>query len=157
MRKRILTSQSVVDRQSGQDWLDLEQISTVEVSSEDPAFPIESALRSDNGSGWRAAEPGKQYIRLIFDQPVSLRRIHLRFDEHERERTQEFTLAWRAAEGGPLKEIVRQQWNFSPNGSIAEIEDYSVKLEEMSVLELTIQPDLTRGDAVACLTTWRVA
>jgi uncharacterized protein (DUF736 family) len=157
MRKRILTSTDASETQSGQRWLDIEQIATVEVSSEDPAFPIESALLSDSGPGWRAAVSGEQYIRLIFDQPVTLRRIHFRFDERERERSQEFTVAWRSAEGHPLKEIVRQQWNFSPNGSPAEIEDYAVDLAGVSVLELTIQPDLTKRDVVASLTTWRMA
>lgn len=157
MRKRILASTEAAETQSGQHWLDLEQIATVEVSSEDPAFPIESALLSDSGPGWRAAESGEQHIRLIFDQPVDLRRIHFRFDEHERERSQEFTVAWRSAEGHPLKEIVRQQWNFSPGGSPAEIEDYAVNLAGVSVVELTIRPDLTKRDVVASLTTWRMA
>jgi hypothetical protein len=137
-------------------WLDLEQIGAVEVSSEDSGFPIESALQSDNTPGWRAAEPGEQRIRLIFDQPLTLRRIYLRFDERERERTQEFTLAWCSAEGGPLKEIVRQQWNFSPNGSTVELEEYAVNLDGVSVLELAIRPDMAR-DAVATLTRWRIA
>ena len=64
-----------------QGWLDLEQIATVEVTSEDPSFPIESAFNSRDGTGWRAAEKGEQQIRIIFDEPVSLRRIHLRFHE----------------------------------------------------------------------------
>jgi len=31
--------------------------------SEDPNFPIESALVSGTGPGWRAAEKGKQIVR----------------------------------------------------------------------------------------------
>jgi hypothetical protein len=129
MRKRITPPQSPSTSEPDDCWLDLEQIATVELSSEDSPFPIESALRSDNGPGWHAAQVGEQQIRLIFDQPVSLRRIHLRFDERERERTQEFTLPWRSAEGGPIEQIVRQQWNLSPNGSVTEIEDYALNLE----------------------------
>ena len=157
MRKRIVGSPSAANPPSEQGWLDLEQIATVEVSSEDPAFPIESVFRHDDRSFWRAAEPGDQKIRLIFDQPVSLRRIQLRFDERERERTQEFTLAWSPASGGPVKEIVRQQWNFSANGSTLEVEDYAVSLDAVSLLELAIRPDSTGSAAVAALTTWRVA
>ena len=37
-----------------------------------------------------------------------------------------------------------------------EIEDYVVELEAVSVLELTIQPDLGRQEAVATLVSWRV-
>ena len=45
--------------------------------------------------------------------------------------------AWRR-----FREIVRQQWNFSPQGSTSEIEDYGVGLPGVSALELTITPDL---------------
>jgi hypothetical protein len=157
MRKRITPPQSPSTSEPDDCWLDLEQIATVELSSEDSPFLIESALRSDNGPGWRAAQVGEQQIRLIFDQPVSLRRMHLRFDEREHERTQEFTLTWRSAEGGPLKQIVRQQWNFSPNGSVTEIEDYALNLDGVSILELAIRPDVSRRAAIASLTEWRVA
>src|SRR5713226_244180 len=43
--------------------LELEQLAKVEVTSEDPYFPIESALVSGTGPGWRAAEKGKQIVR----------------------------------------------------------------------------------------------
>jgi hypothetical protein len=51
--------------------------------------------------------------------------------------TQEFTLRWSQA-GGPFREIVRQQWHFSPHGSTIEVEDYQIDLERASVLELTL-------------------
>ena len=54
-------------------------------------------------------------------------------------------------------EIVRQQWNFSPAGSTTEIEQYAVDLDAVSVLELSIQPDLSRREAVATLASWRVS
>jgi hypothetical protein len=138
-------------------WLDLEQIATVEVTSENPEFPIESALGLQDGPGWRASGRGEQQIRVVFDQPVSLHRIQLRFDEAESERTQEFTLRWWPASGGSVKEIVRQQWNFSPAGSTTEIEEYVVALSAVSALELAIQPDLTRREEVASLASWRLA
>jgi hypothetical protein len=55
-----------------------------------------------------------------------------------------------------MTEIVRQQWNFSPAGSTTEMEDYVVDLEAVSVLELAIQPDLSRRQAVATLASWRL-
>jgi hypothetical protein len=156
MRKRITGSHHT--KPSGElteDWLDLEHIATVEVTSEDPDFPVESALGSKGGPGWRASQPGEQQIRIIFDEPVSVHRIQVRFDEVEVERTQEFTLRWSSAAGG-VREIVRQQWNFSPSGSTAEIEDYVVNLDAVSFLELAILPDLSRQDVVATLASWRV-
>lgn len=64
---------------SQEEWLDLEGIATVEVTSEDPDFPIESALAAREGPGWRAAEPGKQIVRIVLDNPRPLRRIRLEF------------------------------------------------------------------------------
>jgi hypothetical protein len=142
--------------ESDQEWLDLEHIATMEVTSEDPSFPIESAIGSKDGPGWRASQAGEQQIRIIFDEPISLRRIQLCFHEVTFERTQEFTLRWAPATGGSTREIVRQQWNFSPTGSTAEIEDYVADLDGVSVLELAIQPDANRWDAVATLASWRL-
>jgi hypothetical protein len=157
MRKRITGSHKAEGHAAVQErWIDLEQIATIEVTSEDLASPVESAL-TGTGVGWRASQPGEQHIRIIFDTPVSLRRIHLRFDEPDVERTQEYAIRWSSAAGGPLTDIVRQQWNFSPNGSTTEIEDHAVDLSGVSVLELAIRPDLTRRDAVASLTSFRLA
>jgi hypothetical protein len=157
MRKRIVGSHRAQQGgESDQGWLDLEQIATVEVTSEDPGFPIEFAFSSKDGPGWRAAEKGEQKIRIIFDEPISLRRIQLRFHEAHVERMQEFTIRWSSATDGAPKEIVRQQWNFSPAGATTEIEDYMVDLDAVSVLELAIQPDLGGREAVATLASWRL-
>ena len=137
-------------------WLDLEPIAAVEVTSEDPRFPIESALSGD-GPGWRASQGGEQQIRIVFDAPRPLHRIQLRFQETGSERTQEFTIRWVPAAGGAAREIVRQQWNFNPAGSAVEIENYDVDLDAVSALELTIRPDIGRTDAVATLGSWRVS
>jgi hypothetical protein len=137
------------------EWLNLEELASVEVTSEDPDFPIESAIAAQ-GPGWRAAEPGEQVIRLVFDSPQKLERIRLEFSEPDSQRTQEFTLRYSRA-GEPLREIVRQQWNFSPQGSISEIEDYRIDLQGVAVLELAIKPDLASSGAVARLKAWRIA
>lgn len=137
--------------------MDLGQIATVEVTSEDPDFPIESVFSATEGAGWRAGEKGEQQIRLIFDQALAVRRIQLHFVEPIRDRRQEFTMRWSSADGAQAKEIVRQQWNFSPGGSTSELEDYAVDLDEVSTLELVIKPDLNRSEAVATLAAWRVA
>jgi len=71
--------------------------------------------------------------------------------------SQEFTLRWSAEVGGPLIEIVRQQWTFSSQGSASEVEDYQVQLENLTILELTLKPDLTPDYAFATLSRCRVA
>lgn len=158
MRKRIVSSsRAVVQPRPGSQWLDLAQLATVEVTSEDPDFPIESVFSAESGTGWRASQKGEQQIRIIFDEALALHRIQLHFVEPTRDRLQEFTVRWSAADGGQPREIVRQQWNFSPAGSTSEIEDYEVHLEGVSALELVIKPDLTHNDGFATLAAWRVA
>jgi hypothetical protein len=157
VRKTIISPATVhSERRTEQEWLDLEEVAKVEVTSEDPSFPLESGLVSWKGPGWRAAQRGKQIIRIIFDKPTRLRRIRLEFSETEIARTQEFTLQWSAEPEGPFREIVRQQWSFSPQGSTSEIEDYRVNLDRVSVLELALKPDLTPANACATLVSWRM-
>ena len=153
MRKRRVTPIPADVQARGEGWLDLEHAATVEVASEDKDFPIESSLSIEPGQGWRAAEPGAQTIRLLFDQPQELKRISLVFEEDEMTRTQEFVLRALSNPGGPFREIVRQQWNFSPPTSTRESEEYRVELSEVTVLELTIVPDISGGAARASLKT----
>jgi hypothetical protein len=130
---------------SDQEWLNLETVAALELTSEDEGHPIEAALSSRDRQGWRAADPGAQTIRLIFDQPQRLRRIKLVFNETETSRTQEFVLCWCSEADEGFREIVRQQWNFSPPQTAREIEDYQVDLASVKVLELAIVPDISGG------------
>ena len=158
MRKEIVAVRTPGPKAEG-SWLDLERVAAVEVSSEDPAHPIEGALlprSTASAGGWRAAEPGPQVVRLRFDAPQRLQRIRLRVDEVAHERTQEFALRW-SRDGASFQEIVRQQWTFSPSGATSEIEDYAVDLADVAVLELAIVPHVGGGGARATLTELRVA
>ena len=137
-------------------WLDVDVLADVELTSEEAAHPVEAALTSGDGSGWRASERGTQSIRLVFHNPQSLRRIRLRFDEADTERTQEFTLRWSPDGGRTFREVVRQQYTFSPAGATSEVEDLNVDLVAVTALELTIIPD-QRGGSYASLAEWRLA
>jgi hypothetical protein len=156
MRKRIVPLRSV-EHAPDPAWLDLVPRVQVEVTSEEPGHPIEAALEGQRGSGWRAAEPGVQAIRLLFDTPTPLRHIWLRFHEPSAARTQEFLLRWSSDTGHSYRELVRQQWTFSPGNATAETEDYLVELEGVTTLELTIIPDISGSPAYASLTEWRLA
>src|ERR1043166_6036814 len=83
MRKRI-SSQPQRESPSGNTgWLDLEALARVEVTSEDAAHPIESALLTIGATGCRAQSPGEQTVRLLFEAPQRLRRIRLLFREEK--------------------------------------------------------------------------
>jgi len=157
MRKRLIDPTAERPGTLGQGWLDLERAAVVEVTSEDEDFPVESAFGSKDARGWRAAAPGHQTIRLIFDHPQRLKRVSLAFEEAEIGRTQEFVLRWSSDGGSTLKEIVRQQWNFSPPESIREVEQYQVDLHNVNVLELVIKPDIAGGVARASLKNLRLS
>ena len=156
MRKRIVTP-TPATAHAEEDWLDLERTAAVEVTSEDKDFPIESSLSSEKRQGWRAAQPGAQTIRLVFDEPQTLKRISLVFEEKEMTRTQEFVLRASSDSGGPFREIVRQQWNFSAPTSTREIEEYSVELSDVGLLELTIVPDISGRAVCASLKSLRLS
>jgi hypothetical protein len=157
MRKRVLSPAPLPsDSPDGHQWLNLQELAEVEVTSEADGYPAESAFNFGAGPGWRAASPGKQRIRLVFDQPQSIQRMRLQFHEPEVARTQEFTVRWSGVPSEPLKEIVRQQWNFSPDGSTIELEDYVVYLKAVSILELTMDPDRGAGETLATLADWRL-
>jgi hypothetical protein len=155
MRKRIITPTPETVR--AEAWLDVEKVALVELTSEEKNYPIESAFVSGETRGWRAAEPGPQTIRLIFDQPQRLKKISLVFEENEISRTQEFVLRWSSDGGTSFREIVRQQWNFSPPETVREVEEYRVELANVTVLELIIVPNMSGGTARASLKSLRLS
>jgi large conductance mechanosensitive channel len=118
------------------------------------AAPPESCFRL---SGWRAAGPGEQTIRLRFDQPARLRRVRLVFREELRVRTQEFVLRWSPDGGRTYREMVRQQYAFSPPSTTREIEEYAIDPDSVTTLELRIVPDISGGETFASLEQMQLA
>jgi hypothetical protein len=157
MRKRLITPIPQAGTSRDESWLNLDRAAVVEVTSEEKDYPVEGALIEGELRGWRADDSGTQTIRLIFDEPQRLTGIALVFEETETERTQEFVLRWSPDGGLSFREIVRQQWNFSPPNTIREVEEYPVELSGVAVLELVIVPDISRGAARASLTSLRLS
>jgi hypothetical protein len=81
----------------------------------------------------------------------------LAFQEENGERTQEFVLRWSPDGGASWREIVRQQYNFSPPDSTREFEDYAVDLDGLTMLELTITPNISGAETLATLAQLRLA
>lgn len=155
MRKRVIAP----PRQSephDKDWLPLQELADVEVTSESSDHPIEDALMADDRPGWRASAPGKQTIRLLFPRPQRVKRIWLSFIEPDVERTQEYVVRWSPDNGQSFRDVVRQQWNFNPGGATVEAEDHHVELSGVTILELAITPDTRGGAARASLHRLRV-
>jgi len=147
MRKSILSPNA---DHSSDRWLDLEELTHAELSSENPSYPFENALHGGGRGGWRASTPGPQVVRLTFDKPQSIRRIRLEFREDGQERIQEFAL-YATSQNLARKEVLRQQWNFSPDGSTQEVEDHPVELADVIAIELQIDPGRHDKQRIASL------
>jgi hypothetical protein len=130
-------------------------IAGIGVTSEAEGTPVESVFDFGSETGWRAGTSGLQVIRITFGEPKTIRRIQLEFRESTVERTQEFTLNATSVRG-ERTEVIRQQWTFSPRGSTQEAEDYRLNLNDISIVELTINPDLNHSDAHASLVHLRI-
>lgn len=157
MRKRIISQVQQETTPPDLDWLNLDELAEVELTSEDVAHPIESALLQGMTSGWRAVAPGEQKVRILFTNPQHIRRIWLNFAETHTERTQECVLRWAPDGDQSYRDIFRRQWKFSPLGATSEIEDLHVDLPSVTVLELSVTPDISGGNALASLEQLRLA
>ena len=136
-------------------WLNLAEASEVELTSENPDWPIEDALLPGGTKGWRAGTPGPQTISLIWSDPLRIQRIRLVFEEASQARTQEFVLRAWTPDG--VREIVRQQFTFSPPGTTVECEEYATDVDGITRLELAIVPAIDNAGAIATLKQWRAA
>ncbi len=155
MRKTILGHEDHSATFSNDEWFGVETIAGIGVTSEADDAPVENVLYPDRETGWRAGKPGPQVIQITFNRPTNIRHIQLAFRESQLARTQEFTLSCTVA-GAERKEVIRQQWTFSPQGSTEEVEDYRVTLDDAVVLELAINPDISNGGAHASLLRLRI-
>jgi hypothetical protein len=150
-------SETVSTTEETEQWISIEQTAEVEITSEDAAHPIEGAFEQRTSGGWRAETPGEQVIRLHFLEPRHVRHVRLVIEEQACERTQQFVLRASSLPEGAWRELVRQQFTFSPGGATREQEDYRFDLSNVSALELRITPDIRGGQARATLEQLKVA
>jgi hypothetical protein len=114
-------------------------------------------IPNQGNNGWRATESGEQTIRLLFSIPQVLEKIYLSFEETKTERTQEYLLRWSPDNGQTFQEVLRQQWNFNPQGSTSETEEHYLGLSSVTIFELTIIPNINGGDSIASLKQLRLS
>lgn len=128
--------------QSGE--IDIAATTTVQVTSEDSAHPIDNVFdcrRGPGGSRWVAEEPGEQTLLLAFDTPPTIHQIILEVEEPEVSRTQELWLSVSRDGGQTYRELRRQENNFSPPGTTFEREDRAMLAEGVTHLQLWMKPD----------------
>jgi hypothetical protein len=136
--------------------IDIAAVATVLVTSEDPGHPVDHAFdqqRGPGGSRWVAGETGEQVVILAFDAPQTIRRVLLEAEESEVARTQDLQLAVSSDGGQTYRELVRQEYNFSPPGTTFEREDWAATAEGVTHLRLVIRPDKGGKPCRATLTS----
>lgn len=154
LRKQIIGSQAVEPAPIPGE-IDVASEATVLVTSEATEHPADNAFDGRRGPGasrWIAGEPGEQEIILAFDVPRPIRRVVVEVEEREVSRTQDLRLAVSSDGGATYRNLIQQEYNFSPPGTTFEREDWAVQAEAVTHLRLTIRPDKGGKPCLATLT-----
>lgn len=136
--------------------IDIAAVATVQVTSEAPDHPIDHVFDDHRGLGgtrWIAGEPGEQSVILAFDASQTINQILLEVEELEVPRTQELQLSLSCDGGQTYRELLRQEYNFSPPGTTFEREKWTVTAESVTHLRLVIKPDKGGKPCLATLTS----
>jgi hypothetical protein len=90
-----------------------------------------------------------------FDQPRAISRLVYEVEETMRERTQEVRVEASDDGGRTYRQILVQDYNFSPRGAIFQREDQRFDLRQVTHLRVTIVPNKS-GSGSATLTALRL-
>jgi F5/8 type C domain-containing protein len=158
LRKRQLEADGVT-RARAADEIDIASGATIAYSSEDPAHPVEHLLDGRSGPGatrWISARPDvSEQIVVEFDQPQTISRLVYEVEEAVRERTQEVRVEVSEDGGRTYRQVLVQEYTFSPEGATYQREEQRLNLHQVSHLRLTIVPN-KNGSGTATLTSLRL-
>jgi hypothetical protein len=143
MRKQIIKSTSSA-AEITPGGLDVSAIAIVLVTSELSDHPVENVFDGGHGPGssrWIAGTDGEQTFNLAFDAPQDIRSVALEIEETTESRTQELQLAVSLDGGKSYRELLRQEFHFSPEGSTFEREEWTINLNGVTHLRFQIKPD----------------
>ncbi|HEV8573554.1 MAG TPA: discoidin domain-containing protein [Dehalococcoidia bacterium] len=158
LRKRQLEADGPT-RARAADEVDIASCATIAYSSEDPAHPVEHLLDGRAGPGatrWISARPDvSEQIVVEFDQPQTITRLVYEVEEAARERTQEVRVEVSEDGGRTYRQILVQEYTFSPGGATYQREEQRLNLHQASHLRLTIVPN-KNGSGTATLTSLRL-
>ena len=154
LRKRPLEAEAATSARAAGE-IDIAGCATIAYSSEDPAHPVEHMLDGRNGPGatrWVSTRPDTvEHIVIEFDRPQPISRFVYEVEETVRERTQEVRLDVSEDGGQSYRQILVQEYNFSPGGATYQREEQRFNLRQVTHLRLTIVPNKS-GSGTATLT-----
>lgn len=158
IRKRLLDGARLPLEASGTE-LDLTTGATIGYSSEEPAHPVDSLFDGRDGRGgtyWESARENINETLLIeFDHSQNISRLIFEAEECQLERTQEVRLEVSCDGGASFRQLLVQDFVFSPRGATFQREDLRVAVEGASHLRLTIVPN-KNGSGRAKVTSLRL-
>ena len=143
LRKQIIPKPSG-ESASLEGEIPIADVATVQVTSEQAGHPIDNAFderRGPGGSRWVADAPGEQTVILVFDSPQTIRKIGVEAEELAVSRTQELAVSVSSDGGRTYRELVRQEFNFSPPDTTFEREIWSTAATAVTHLRVEIKPD----------------
>jgi hypothetical protein len=136
--------------------LDIPKLATVLLTSESADHPVDHLFDGRDGAGgtrWVAAEPGEQTLILAFDAPLTIREVSIETEERHASRTQVLVLSLSRDGGHAYREVLRQEFTFSPPSTTFQREQWSAPAEGVTHLRLVIQPDKGHAAHRATLTS----
>ena len=158
LRKRQLEVDGAT-RGRAADEVDIVSCATIAYSSENPAHPVEHLLDGCSGPGatrWISARSDvTEQIVVEFDQPQTISRLVYEVEEAVRERIQEVRVEVSEDGGRTYRQILVQEYTFSPRGATYQCEEQRLNLHQVSHLRLTIVPNKS-GSGAATLTALRL-
>jgi hypothetical protein len=158
IRKRLMSEESCTPPgRSGE--IDIANRATLVYSSEDPDHPLEHLIDGHGGRGatrWASARPNTaERIVLEFDDPQQISRLVYEVDECCQPRTQEVRVEVSTDHGRTYRQVLAQEYTFSPQGATFQHEDLRLDLPAITHLSLTVVPN-KGGSGVATLTSLRL-
>jgi len=159
LRKHIISNASqatATETALTPDGMHVPALATVLVTSESPDHPVDYLFDGHDGPGgtrWIASADGEQTLIVAFDTPQTIREVALETEEPSASRTQVLTLSLSQDGGQTYREVLRQEFNFSPPGTTFERERWSVPAARVTHLRVAIQPHKGGAPCRATLTS----
>jgi hypothetical protein len=154
LRKRITPSATGAAIPAPANTIDIIQNAEVIATSESENFPLDNIVDGSTGPGssqWVAGSTGPQTLAFKFDTPQNITAIVYEIEEREIARTQEVCFEVSTDSGANFREILRHEYNFSPDGSTFQREELRQDLPQTTDLKMTIKPDKGNLDCRAKL------
>jgi len=158
LRKHLMSEPSSPHPQTPGE-IDIASHAILAYSSENPDHPLEHLIDGHFGPGatqWASGRTNAtEHIVLEFDQPQRISLLIYEVEECWQERTQEVRVEVSVDGGHTYRQVLAQDYTFSPQGATFQHEELQLDLPAITHLKLTIVPN-KGGSGVATVTSLRL-